>query len=74
MEAENDNDGVGEADGDANCRFEQQIFDTIQEPMYVIVDPMDRRHFRVVAKCEVGIIDNVDEFTRFLRDPAKFAR
>lgn len=55
-------------DGRANSEFIQRAFNTMQEPLYVTLDPKNDGAFDIVEIYEEAMIRNRAEFIRFLRD------
>jgi hypothetical protein len=57
-------------DGEANLEFEQQIFNTVQEPLYVVLQPKGSGEFEIVGEFDEGQINEPTRFVQFLRNPA----
>jgi thiol:disulfide interchange protein len=69
-----DNPARSEADAkDVNLAFQKQFFGGEQLPQYVILEPEMNDKIRVVATYREGLINNVSEFSDFLKDPAQYA-
>jgi thiol:disulfide interchange protein len=58
-----------ETDGDANRRFEETYFGTLQLPLYVIMKPEPGGKATVLGVYAEGKINRVDLFVDFLRKP-----
>jgi hypothetical protein len=56
-------------DGEANGQFEAQHFHTLQEPMYVVLEPKRNAPFVIIGRYEVGLLTDPWQFVRFLRAP-----
>jgi thiol:disulfide interchange protein DsbD len=56
-----------EEDAKKNLAFQRETFGTEQLPLYVIVEPDGKGHFRVVDKYTEGKINSVSAFADFLR-------
>jgi hypothetical protein len=56
-------------DGMANMTFEQQQFNTCEEPMYAVLQPKRNGKFEVVGLFREGRITDSARFVGFLRDP-----
>lgn len=57
-----------------NLAFQKHYFGGEQLPQYVILEPEPGGKVRVVAMYREGLINNVDEFGRFLKDPVEYAK
>jgi hypothetical protein len=55
-------------DGEANLTFEEQRFQTAQEPLYAVLEPKADAGFEIVASYKEGRIVNVAGFVRFLHE------
>ena len=61
---------VQRRDGEANYRFEEQRFQTAQEPLYVVLQPEADGEFKIVAEYDETRIQDVNRFVRFLQNLA----
>lgn len=59
------------ADAEANYKFQEDRFSTIQLPLYVILKPETNGKVTVVKVYDENAINNVGNFLKFLQDPLK---
>ncbi len=59
-----------EADAkDVNFEFLRKVFNNAQLPLYVILEPRLEDQVDVIAVYSEGLINNVNQFAEFLRNP-----
>ncbi len=58
----------GERDGKANLAFETQQFQTVEEPFYVVLQPVNGK-IELLAAYHEGRITDLNLFVRFLQNP-----
>jgi hypothetical protein len=59
-----------EAEGKANEKLLMDGFDTHEEPLYAVVEPVGWHGFAVIGAFTPGRMSDSNPFVRFLRDPA----
>ena len=57
-------------DAEAIKDFMQQNFNTLELPLYVVIEPTETG-FKEIGRYNKGLIRDKDEFVRFLRDSAR---
>jgi hypothetical protein len=56
-------------DAAANADFEQKVFNTLQEPLYAVLQPTEKGKFRIVGEYAEARIYEPARFISFLRHP-----
>ena len=63
-----------QSDAEINWKFETKTFETVQEPLYVVLRPKDNGHFEVVARYDEALIKDTARFVYYLTNPLHAAQ
>jgi hypothetical protein len=61
-----------EDDANKNSAFQKERFNDVRLPLYVVIEPT-ATDFRIVSQYAYPVIDNKDDFLRFLRENANLS-